>query len=517
MAERAAEAARRDPGRRWLPSVRWGAALAAGLAVAIVLSAGAFVAMRHLDQALTRSILDAARSRAGAITAALADGATPALLVGSGDESEFVQVLGPDGDVVTASTLLERAGPLDPGATTVRLTSNGTRYLVHREPIVRSALNLTGGTVVVGRSAAPRQESTAAFGAIVRVAVPALTLLVAALTWVLVGRSLRPVERMRRQVEDLSSRTLHRRIVDPGGEDEIARLARTMNAMLDRLESAELRQRRFVSDASHELRSPIAVIRQNAELELSYPDAVDPRELAEQTHAEALRLQRLVEDLLFLSRWDEADRTPARQARAAVVDLRDLLVVAAARIGPDGPTVRLDGVGVGGPPADGAGGAPAEGSAGGTHGGRKGAAAPAARVRGDAQLLARLFGNVIDNAARHARSRVDVDLRLDPHADGGAAGDTDAARDIGAARAAAGRGRRVVVAVSDDGAGIAAAERERVFERFVRLDEARARDEGGSGLGLAIVREIARAHGGEVTIGAAAAGGARVEIDLPAG
>ena len=287
------------------------------------------------------------------------------------------------------------------------------------------------------------------------VAMPLLLLVIGVVTWRVVGRALSPVDAIRAQVEAISSRELHRRVSEPPGSDEISRLAATMNRMLDRLEAGRLRERRFVSDASHELRSPVATIRQHAEVAMSHPDQTDTRELAEIVLDEDARLQRLVEDLLLLTRIDEG----TLELRAEPVDLDDLVFEEAKRL--RGATdLRIDVGGV-----------------------------SAGRVQGDGEQLGRLIRNLTENAARHARTTI--------------------------ALALAERDGEVVLRVDDDGAGIEGGERERIFDRFVRLDEARDRDSGGSGLGLAIVREVAAFHGGSVDIVEGDLGGTGFEVRFP--
>jgi signal transduction histidine kinase len=280
--------------------------------------------------------------------------------------------------------------------------------------------------------------------------------IVALTTWFAVGRSLAPVERMRQQVEEMSASDLSRRVDEPPTRDEIGRLAHTMNGMLGRLQDAQAAQRRFVSDASHELKSPLASLRQYAEVAHAHPDRISAAELSDAVLEEGARLERLVQGMLVLSRADEGGLA----LHVADVDLDDLLLAEAERLRAVG-AVGVDVTGV-----------------------------HPVRVRGDVGLLSQVTRNLADNAARHARSHVS----------------------LGVAAAPAG----AVLTVADDGAGIPAAERDRVFERFVRLDEARARDAGGSGLGLAIVREIVRAHGGDVRVDAAPSGGARFSVTLPA-
>lgn len=287
------------------------------------------------------------------------------------------------------------------------------------------------------------------------VAIPAVLLIVGLMTWWLTGRAMRPVENMRREVEEISASSLDRRVPDPGGRDEIAGLARTMNSMLERLDAAQVAQRRFVSDASHELRSPLAVVRQNAEVALAYPGALSEAELASLTLAEVQRMQRLVESLLLLTRSDEL----RLQVASTQLDLDDIVFAEAHRLrGLTKLTVDTSGV-------------------------------MAARVTGSAALLDQVVRNLADNAARHAKTLVTFALT-----------ETKGA---------------VVLTVDDDGHGIAPAHRDQVFVRFARLDEARARDNGGSGLGLAIVKEIVTAHGGTVQVVDSPFGGARFEVVLP--
>ncbi|MGH9267765.1 MAG: sensor histidine kinase, partial [Acidimicrobiales bacterium] len=324
---------------------------------------------------------------------------------------------------------------------------------------VATAANTAEGRfiVVVARSLEDVTDPTRAVTSLLFIGLPALLLVVAVTTWRAVGRALAPVEAMRSEVDEISAAELHRRVPDPPGKDEISRLAHTMNRMLGRLERAQARHRRFISDVSHELRSPVASIRQHAEVALAHPERTSTSELAETVLAENHRLQGLVDDLLLLARADEHTLGLRRNP----VDLDDLVFAEARRL--RGTTdLRIDTTEV-----------------------------SAGRVEGDATGLARVLRNLGDNAARHARSRVSFGVT-----------EGDAA---------------VVLTVDDDGLGIPGAARERVFERFVRLDDARDRDHGGSGLGLAIVAELVRAHGGTVTIADSGLGGARIEIVLPGG
>jgi signal transduction histidine kinase len=309
--------------------------------------------------------------------------------------------------------------------------------------------------VVVGQNVDDVTETLGTVTTLLVVAVPVVALLVALTTWIVVGRALRPVERMRREVDDVSASRLDRRLAETGDADEIGRLAVTLNSMLDRLDESQTAQKRFISDASHELRSPLASLRQFAEVAQAHPDRVTAGELSDAILDEGARLERLVDGMLTLARSDEHGLVVVPRA----VDLDDLVLAEVKRLRAS-TALTVDASGVG-----------------------------AARIAGDAPLLAGLVRNLVDNAARHADTVVGISLT--ETADG------------------------VVFAVDDDGDGIPADQRERVFDRFVRLDDARGRESGGSGLGLSIVREIAVAHGGRVAALQSSLGGARVEVRIP--
>jgi signal transduction histidine kinase len=297
------------------------------------------------------------------------------------------------------------------------------------------------------------------------IGLPALIAVVAALAWVLVGRALRPVEAIRTEVDAITGSTMHRRVPVPPTGDEIGRLARTMNAMLGRLDAAATRQRQFVSDASHELRSPVAALRTCLEVAGRHPDRTDWPAVVGTALAEESRLEALLDDLLLLAAHDEGAGTAPE---AGAVDVAAIVEAEAARPRRVPVEVRPPAGPGTGPPGE-AGGAPV--------------------VRGDADRLARALANLVDNAARYATDTVRVTVgRHD-----------DALR----------------VTVDDDGPGIPAADRERVFERFTRLDDGRARPEGGTGLGLAVVRSIVDQHHGRVWAEGSPVGGARLVVELP--
>jgi signal transduction histidine kinase len=290
------------------------------------------------------------------------------------------------------------------------------------------------------------------------VGLPALIAVVAALASVLVGRALRPVEAVRAEVDAITGSTMHRRVPVPPTGDEIGRLARTMNAMLGRLDASATRQRQFVADASHELRSPVAALRTSLEVARRNPDRADWPAVADAALAEEARLESLLDDLLLLAAHDE---NGAAAAADGSVDLGALAEAESAR--PRGVPVDVELLA-------------------GTDG------APV--VVGDADRLSRAVANLVENAARYASGAVELRVaRL---------GDT------------------VRLTVDDDGPGIPADDRERVFERFTRLDDGRARPEGGTGLGLAVVRSIVDQHHGRVRVEDGPLGGARLTVELPA-
>ncbi|MFE5090084.1 sensor histidine kinase [Streptomyces sp. NPDC056638] len=307
-------------------------------------------------------------------------------------------------------------------------------------------------TVHAGAPLAAEQEAVGTVRGAMLIGLPVLLLVVAGVTWLVTRRALSPVEGIRREMAVITaSEDLSRRVPESGSRDEIARLARTTNETLTALEASVDRQRRFVADASHELRSPIASLRTQLEVGAAHPELLDVPGAV----ADTVRLQALAADLLLLARLDAGER-PGRTA----LDLGALVHEEVSQRTGDRIPVAVS--------------VPDSG---------------AFEVAGSRGQLARVIGNLLDNAERHADRAVAVSLRAE-------------------------RGG-VVVAVTDDGAGVPPDERERIFERFVRLDDARTRDEGGAGLGLAIARDVAARHGGWLTVDGAPEGGARFELWLP--
>ncbi|MFF5481576.1 ATP-binding protein [Streptomyces sp. NPDC012935] len=300
-------------------------------------------------------------------------------------------------------------------------------------------------TVYAGGSLEAEQSAVNTALTVMLIGFPLLLGVVAAVTWLVTRRALRPVEGIRSEMAAITaSEDLARRVPEPDTHDEVARLARTTNETLAALETSVERQRRFVADASHELRSPIASLRTQLEVGVAHPELLDVPGAVEDT----VRLQRVAADLLLLARLDAGEGPGDKRVDLGEVARRE------AR-GRQNVAVEAD----------------------------------VAEVAGSRGQLERVLGNLLDNAQRHAREAVTVSVGRD--------------------------GGWAVAAVADDGDGVAEADRERIFERFVRLDEARTRDDGGAGLGLAIARDVAARHGGTLTVRDAPAGGALFELRLP--
>ncbi|CAM5453045.1 histidine kinase OS=Streptomyces cyaneofuscatus OX=66883 GN=G3I52_20860 PE=4 SV=1 [Streptomyces cyaneofuscatus] len=309
-------------------------------------------------------------------------------------------------------------------------------------------------TVHAGAPLAAEQEAVNTVRGAMLTGLPLLLAVVAGVTWLVTRRALRPVEGIRREMAAITaSEDLARRVPEPGSRDEIAALARTTNETLTALEASVERQRRFVADASHELRSPIASLRTQLEVAEAHPELLDlPGAVAD-----TVRLQVLAADLLLLARLDAGEKPGAARLEVGALVREEVSQRTGDRIA---VTVEVE------------------------------AAEDASyEVNGSRGQLARVVGNLLDNAQRHAESLVAVRVAAD--------------------------GAGVRVEVRDDGAGVPEDERERIFERFVRLDDARSRDDGGAGLGLAIARDVATRHGGTLTVHRAPEGGAAFRLQLP--
>ncbi|PRZ14226.1 sensor histidine kinase [Nesterenkonia sandarakina] len=433
-----------------LTSVRVRTTTAAVAVVAVALVLGGMALVTLLRSSLLDGLETSAEQRASVIADEVDDGRTP---TGVEDpdtepEDEVWQVLGPDGQVRFSSQPLVEALPVE-DVESFALSGAESAYLVETDDTE------DGSVIAVALSREEVDDSVGALVPLLVLGLPLLLLVVGGTTWLMAGRALAPVERIRAEVDGITSDSLERRVPEPDSRDEVQRLAETMNRMLGRLQHARERQQQFVADASHELRSPLASIRQTAEVARAHPGALGEGELGEAVLEESARMERLVGQLLTLTRADEG----ALVATPRDVDVDDLALTEGARVRRSG--LRVD-----------------------TH-----AVAPG-RVRGDPSALGQVARNLVDNAVRHAEDQIALAVRE--------------------------RHGTVELVVEDDGRGVAPEDRERVFERFVRLDEARGRDAGGSGLGLAIVAEIVRAHGGTVTVRDGRLGGAAFTVVLPA-
>ncbi|MFE2209593.1 sensor histidine kinase [Streptomyces rubiginosohelvolus] len=334
------------------------------------------------------------------------------------------------------------------GTATVDRTTADYRFAAV-EATTRDGVTLT---VYAGAPLAAEQEAVGTVRGAMLTGLPVLLVVVAGVTWLVTRRALRPVEGIRREMAAITaSEDLARRVPEPDSRDEIAALARTTNETLTVLEASVERQRRFVADASHELRSPIASLRTQLEVAEAHPELLDlPGAVAD-----TVRLQVLAADLLLLARLDAGEKPGG-----GTVELGALVREEVSQRTGDRIAVSVE-VPEGG----------------------------AFEVNGSRGQLSRVIGNLLDNAQRHAEGSVAVSVAAD--------------------------GRGVRVEVRDDGAGVPEDERERIFERFVRLDDARSRDDGGAGLGLAIARDVAARHGGTLTVHRADGGGAAFRLWLP--
>ena len=387
------------------------------------------------------------------------------------DDDAVAQVVVGDEVVAASRPDLDRRplAPAPPGTTATRTSDrvpggDGAFRVVSRR--VPGSESGAGGSATVVHVAAPLDDVEDSVGLLARslaLAVPAVTALLAALVWALAGRTLRPVESIRREVAQIGATDLRRRVPVPPGDDEVARLARTMNAMLERVEDAADRQRRFVGDASHELRTPLARMRSEIEVDLAHPDRADLAATHRSVLDETIGMQR--------PGRRPAPPRPRRRGRDAAGTADGEGTVRA--------HARLDEV-VAGEVSRARAGSPVA----------LDVTAPApVTVAGDPAELRRVVANLLDNATRHARSHVEVTVE-----------DTGGAAEV---------------AVTDDGPGVAPDQAERIFERFARLDDARASADGGTGLGLAIAREIAERHGGHPHSRHGAPPGARFVLRLP--
>nr|WP_307814463.1 HAMP domain-containing sensor histidine kinase [Glycomyces sp. YM15] len=487
----------------WRPeSVRARATVGATLVVAVALvAAGLLVVTLLRDNLYGRAELTAevnARSVAGQ----LASGASPAAIE-LPDDDKLVQIVDASGTVVAASDDLEGTGAVGgfapapdpvveeaeaevetdddsdedddrdddadeddtetpPGGDATGSGAVGSQIAYETVTIPGeeasyrfAALSATapdGGeyTVYSGASLATQEEAVASVGTAMVWALAPLLLVVAVVTWLVVRRALRPVRAIQKELIEITGGDLSRRVPVPASRDEIHSLARTTNMTLAALDAAVAQQRRFVADASPELRSPLAILRTQLEIAREHPELLD----LDATLGDVTRLQDLAADLLLLARLDAGERPPHVEVPFTELVREET----ARRAATDRVPVRLD-------------------------------VEEDLTVWGVRGHLARAVGNLLANAQRHAAGAVSVRL---------AAEDEDWLR----------------LDVADDGNGVPQGQRRRIFDRFVRLDESRSRDEGGAGLGLAIVQDVALEHHGMVYVLDAPEGGALFRLAL---
>jgi len=447
----------------WRGSVRFKVALAASsIATFSLLFVGsALVLLVH------RSLIDSVSSSLQREVALTATGITEGFLPGEASalSGTVLQALSTSGgDVlyasngITGSARISRVTP--PGDSVMKVAISPVFMAQNDFNLAYGATTASTrfGAIIVYAAGSTAQADQATRILVIELGVlvlPSVALLTALISWWVVGRSLRPVEAIRREVADISTAASGHRVPTPKGDDEIARLAITMNAMLDRLESASTHQRQFVADASHELRSPLASIMVQVEMLEARATDSSVRETAKILTDEASRLDRLVDDLLLLAKSDEH----AMVVEQRDFDLDDLLLSEAKRLRQIG-RVEVNARGV-----------------------------KPVRVVGDPELLRRAIRNLVDNAERYATSTVTFTSTLTREG--------------------------ALIGIADDGKGIDDALRATLFDRFSRGDSSRVRGTGGTGLGLAIVAQIIALHGGTIDL-APSDRGAHFRIHLPA-
>ncbi|QNN52396.1 sensor histidine kinase [Nocardioides mesophilus] len=468
---------------RWPVSVRGRITVLATLVVAVALTAAAWGLLAVLGHSLRNDRDTLARARAETLAQQAAAGRLPRRITNVGEDG-MAQVVAADGTVLAASSGLAGAGPV---SRTPPASAGPELRVMHGVPddsdvedyrvwVLRASTAQGPVTVYIGASPESVREPVTTLRRSLLLGIPLLLVLVAFGARAVVGRALRPVEDLRREVTEISEHAAGNRLAVPATDDEVSRLAVTMNAMLARLEAALSRQRELVGDASHELQTPLTALRAQLEVALAHPDDAAWPTLAPDLLLDVEAMERLVRDLLWLARDDAGPQSVDHR----LVDLDAVVLEEASRAAREG---RRAGVAV------------------------DTSAVSAAPLRGSADELGRLVRNLLDNALAHASTTIRLSLHCDE--------------------------RTAYLEVRDDGPGIPADQRERVFERFARVDPGRARlasgggvdgtdpsgrsdraGRAGTGLGLAIARSIARRHGGDIRVLDTSAG-ARLAVELP--
>jgi signal transduction histidine kinase len=449
----------RQLARRLVGSVRVRVTATALLAVACALGVAAVVIHVDLQHDRQRILMDTAQEDAREVVAFNPQLSIPMVLPSDATiDSGLVQVLR-GGRVIGASRALRHLPPLwRPGDPVVGAVTDPLGDMAKDVNVVSVPVETNGvrGNVVIVASMQQFDHTVADVQRLLEIGTPMLLAVVGLICWLIIGRALRPIEMMRREVAEVAKvrgALGYHRVAEPAHDDEVGRLARTLNSMLDRMEASTERERRFVSDASHELRSPIANIRTELEVALHHPDAADWWQVAGDVLTQNERMERLVAGLLLLARSDEGSLIEATDP----TDLAEVVARVVAEVPSGPPAVTF--------------------------------LASPVRVRVPAVYVERMVTNLVDNARRFAATavRVSVSVSHDGYA---------------------------VVRVVDDGPGVPETERRRIFERFVRLDAARDRGEGGFGLGLAIVADLSHFYGGSIEVGPESPG-AEFVLKLP--
>ena len=427
-------------------SVRIRTTVAAMTVVGVALVGVSFWLVAHHRSSLTENIQTTAILRAQDLVSALKEGTLPVDLAVQIEDSSFVQVVDNSGKVVAASTNITGESPID---TKPRRNERMFAYTLDESPAGDSSFRVVGlqtqtsigfFTVYVGSSLEPVLDATESLTSALLLAMPILVLFVGIVTWLVTSRALRPVDAITKQVYEITSKDLHRRVPEPTSSDEISNLAKTMNKMLERLEDSDRRQRSFIGDVSHELRSPLTGVRAQLEVHQAHPNTADWREVTGDVLEEVTRMEQLIGDMLLLATVDSGQT----QIDYETIDLNQIVMQEVNKLS-NQSTINFEFSSI-----------------------------SSSQVQGSALHLARLVRNLLENAERFARANVTVRLSCEENI--------------------------VRLEVADDGPGIPADARESIFGRFTRLDESRSRPSGGAGLGLAIVREIALLHRATVRV-----------------
>lgn len=422
---------------------------AAAIVVSITLLASGAVLVGLMRQSLISNLDAAQLTRAQDVVAQIKAGPMHGEVRSTPQDNSAVQVIDATGAVSASTANLNGESPMTPRPPTQRKTTTvtvanfpldtGGNFRVTIEPVT---VNGGPGWVYVASALSQVDAATSSLITLFGWGVPLVAIVVACIAGVAVRRALKPVEDIRRRADVIGVEDLSQRVPVPAGSDEITHLATTMNGMLARLELGASRQQQFIGDASHELRGPLTALQAHIDVAIAHPNDLSTIQALPQLREQANRMAMLIEDLLFLAR--SAETSP--MVLPAPVDLDELVLTEASRLqGLGSLTVEVS-------------------------------ALNAARVRGSFRDLTRMLRNLGDNAYDHATSTISLALTT--------------------------QGQTAQITVTDDGPGIAVEDRERIFARFSRLDDARTRNTrgGGSGLGLSIARNVVEAGGGTLEV-----------------